>query len=219
MRLLLVEDSARLAEALRIGLAGEGFAVDCSRTLEEARDALRDPVYDLVLLDLGFPDGDGIALLRGMRAAKNAVPILVISARGGLGERVLGLDSGADDYLVKPFAMVELAARCRALLRRPGSSLGAVLQAGNVSLDSTSRQVRIDDATVEVPPRELALLEQLMRRQGMVVPKAMLESSLYAGDAEVTPNAVEAAVSRLRKRLASPAPRWRSTRRTGSGTC
>jgi DNA-binding response OmpR family regulator len=126
----------------------------------------------------------------------------VVTARGGLSDRVSGLDTGADDYLVKPFEMDELLARCRALLRRPGAGLGSVLSAGNLDLDTTARQVRIAGQGIETPRREVALLETLLRRAGQVVPRPALEESLYGFDDEVTPNALEAHVSRLRRRLA-----------------
>ncbi|MER2634929.1 MAG: response regulator transcription factor [Rhizobiaceae bacterium] len=203
MRLLLVEDNTRLATLIRDGLAGHGFAVDWFATMDGAHEALRAVDYQLVLLDLGLPDGDGLDLIRALRRERIATPILVITARGVLGDRVAGLDSGADDYLVKPFDLSELAARCRALLRRPGSTLGAVLGAGNVSLDVGAREVRVDERRVEMTPREVSVLEHLLRRAGQVVPKSALENSLYAMHAEVTPNALEAAVSRLRKRLAA----------------
>ncbi len=124
-----------------------------------------------------------------------------MTARGGLGDRIVGLDLGADDYLVKPFEMVELAARSRALLRRPGSCLGVILEAGNVALDTASRTLEIAGAPVVIAPRELALLEVLLRRTGQVAPKSTLEEQLYSMDADVTPNALEVSVSRLRKRL------------------
>lgn len=203
MRLLLIEDNARLASLIREGLDRQGFAVDWYETIEGAELALQIAVYDLMLLDLGLPDGDGLSLVRNVRQQKNAVPILVLTARGGLDDRVNGLDAGADDYLVKPFQIPELAARCRALLRRPGASLGVQLTAGNVLFDSTARSVVVAGRPVEASPREVDLLEALLRRAGMVVAKPTLENALYSMDAEVTPNALEASVSRLRKRLAA----------------
>lgn len=203
MRLLLVEDNVRLAELIVQGLVNEGFVVDWRDTLEDGREAREAGAYDLVLLDLNLPDGDGLDLVRTLRRQGDVAPILVLTARGGLGDRIAGLDVGADDYLVKPFDIAELAARCRALLRRPGSSLGVVLQAGNLELDTATRTVTVAGVRVETPPRELALLELLLRRSGQVVPKGSLEDSLYSMDADVTPNALETAVSRLRKRLAS----------------
>jgi DNA-binding response OmpR family regulator len=203
MRLLLVEDNPRLAGLIRDGLHGQGFAVDWCGTVAGAETALQINDYDLMLLDLGLPDGDGLDLLRSVRRGKNTTPILVLTARGGLDDRVSGLDAGADDYLVKPFQIPELAARCRALLRRPGSALGTILVCGNVALDTAERAVSVAARPVEAPPREVDLLEHLLRRSGHVVAKPALENSLYAMDAEVTPNALEAVVSRLRKRLAA----------------
>lgn len=203
MRLILIEDNHRLSESIAQSLKSEGFAVDCFDTLAMARDALDMAHYDLVLLDLGMPDGDGMDLIRALRRRGVATPVLVITARDALGDRVRGLDSGADDYLVKPFAAAELAARCRALLRRPGGSLGTVLEVGNVALDVATREVRVAGAPIEMPPREAALLEALMRHSGRIVTKSAIDASLYALHAEVTPNAIDAALSRLRRRLAA----------------
>jgi DNA-binding response OmpR family regulator len=203
MRLLLIEDNPRLAGLIRDGLHGQGFAVDWCHTIADAETALQVNTYDLLLLDLGLPDGDGLELLRRIRHRKDTTPILVLTARSGLDDRVYGLDAGADDYLVKPFQLPELAARCRALMRRPGAALGTILTCGNVMLDTAQRSITIGTHRVEAPPREGALLEQLLRRSGNVVAKAALENSLYAMDAEVTPNALEAVVSRLRRRLAA----------------
>lgn len=203
MRLLLVEDNARLAALVREGLAGQGFAVDWCDTAAGAEAALQVTRYDLLLLDIGLPDGDGLDLLRTIRRRRDTLPILLLTARGGLDDRVSGLDAGADDYLVKPIQVPELAARCRALLRRPGAALGTTLGCGNVTLDTAARSIAIAEAAIEAPPREVDLLEQLLRRSGHVVAKAALENALYAMDADVTPNALEAVVSRLRRRLAT----------------
>jgi DNA-binding response OmpR family regulator len=201
MRLLLIEDNARLGALLVDGLVQDGFVVDWRETLEEGLEARGLAAYDLILLDLGLPDGDGLDLVKQLRRSRDSVPILILTARGGLGERIAGLDVGADDYLVKPFDIAELAARCRALLRRPGSCLGVILEAGNVALDTANRSLEVAGTPVAMSPRELALLEHLLRRAGQVVAKTLLEDQLYAMDAEVTPNALEVAVSRLRKRL------------------
>jgi DNA-binding response OmpR family regulator len=203
MRLLLIEDNQRLAELIEAGMLAQGFAVDRCATIAGAHSALASSTFDLILLDLGLPDGDGIDLLRAIRRRASDTPVLVITARDALGERVLGLDSGADDYLVKPFEIAELAARCRALLRRPGHCLGTILEAGNVALDTSHRQVHVANRAIEMPPREIALLELLIRHFGRVVTRASIDTSLYAFDDEVSPNAVEAAVSRLRRRLAA----------------
>jgi DNA-binding response OmpR family regulator len=201
MRLLLVEDNVRLASLVREGLDQQGFAVDWCETAGGAEHALQITEYDLVLLDLGLPDGEGLDLVRALRRRKDTMPILILTARGGLDDRVLGLDAGADDYLVKPFQIPELAARCRALLRRPGALLGTELIAGNVALNSAQRGVTVAGLVIDAPPREVDLLECLLRRAGQVVSKPAIEGALYSMDAEVTPNALEACVSRLRRRL------------------
>jgi DNA-binding response OmpR family regulator len=203
MRLLLVEDNARLAGLIADGLSGQGFALDCCASIDDAQAAQQLCTYDLMLLDLGLPDGDGIDFIRALRRAQDMTPILVLTARAGLDDRVAGLDAGADDYLVKPFQIPELAARCRALLRRPGAALATELAAGNVVLDTAQRALTVAAVHVDATPREVDLLEQLLRRAGHVLPKPVLENALYAMDAEVTPNALEASVSRLRKRLAA----------------
>ena len=166
MRVLLAEDNGRLAALIAEGLTEQGFVLDRFSTLGEAEESAALAKYDLLLIDLGMPDGDGVDFIRALRRKGDTTPILVITARNGLGDRVGGLDSGADDYLVKPFEMPELAARCRALLRRPGSSLGATLTVENLVFDSVEREVRISERVVPVPPRELDLLERLMRRAG-----------------------------------------------------
>lgn len=203
MRLLLVEDNPQLAQLVQEGLTRQGFVIDRCGSLKEAMTARGAASYDLILLDLGLPDGDGMSLVRELRKASDSTPILILTARGGLNDRLIGLDGGADDYLVKPFEIAELAARCRALLRRPGASLGVVLHLGNVALDTTTRTVTVNEQRIEVPPREVALLEQLLRRAEQVVRRNQLEESLYSFGEEVTPNALESAVSRLRKRLTS----------------
>ena len=203
MRLLLVEDNPQLAQLVQDGLCAQGFVIDRCGSLKEALATRSAATYDLILLDLGLPDGDGMNLVRKLRQANDSIPILILTARGGLNDRLTGLDGGADDYLVKPFEIAELAARCRALLRRPGASLGVVLQLGNVALDTTTRTVTVNEQRIDVPPREVALLEQLLRRAEQVVRRSQLEESLYSFGEDVTPNALESAVSRLRRRLAA----------------
>jgi two-component system OmpR family response regulator len=203
MRLLLVEDNARLSGLVSRALIAEGFAIDAADTLRAAQELLELVTFDLILVDLGLPDGDGLTLIKAVRARSDSTPILIITARGGLDDRITGLDLGADDYLVKPFATEELAARCRALLRRPGGALGTILAAGNLSLDCNAREACVDSMRIDLPPRELSLLELLLRRAGQVVPRSNLENGLYSMGEEVSPNALEAAVSRLRRRLAA----------------
>lgn len=200
LRLLLVEDHAPLAEALSDALRRAGFAVDHAPDAETARELAALGGHDLVLLDLGLPDGDGLALLAAWRQRRE-LPVIVLTARGGLDDRLAGLDSGADDYVVKPVQTAELIARCRAVLRRPGKRLGAVLRAGALELDTTTREVAFAGGAIGLGRRETGVLEQLLRRKGRVVPRRALEDALYGVDDEVGPNALEAAVSRLRRAL------------------
>lgn len=203
MRLLLVEDNARLADLMASGLRNAGFVVDAVATQADAKTALAVVAYDLLLLDIGLPDAEGTTLLPPLRADGHHLPVLIVTARGGLQDRVKGLDLGADDYLVKPFEMAELLARCRALLRRPGQSLGVRLGVGDLVLDTAAYRVTVAGREVEISRRELALLELLLRRVGQVVSKQSVEQALYSFDQDVSPNAIEAVVSRLRKRLAA----------------
>jgi two-component system response regulator TctD len=201
MRLLLVEDNERFAGLLKQGLAGAGFTVDVLTTVADATAALEMGSCDIVVLDLGLPDGDGLDVLSAMRRRRDATPVLILTARGSLKDRVTGLQSGADDYLVKPFALEELVARLQALLRRPGNLLGLALKLGNLTLDTIARQVFVEDRPMSFSAREIAVLEHLMRRSGRVVAKTLLESSLYGLSQEVGSNAVEVYVHRLRRHL------------------
>ena len=201
MRVLMVEDEADLAMLVRGGLSREGFAVDIATTLGEAREAVATVRYDVVLLDLTLPDGDGLDLLRQWRRQQNPTPVVVVTARDSLDEKVAGLNVGADDYLGKPYAMAELVARVRAIMRRPAGALGNVLKAGNLRFDTGTSAVTVGEAGLPLPRRELALLEVLMRRVGQVVTRQAIENSLYGFDDIVDSNAMEASVSRLRKRL------------------
>jgi DNA-binding response OmpR family regulator len=201
MRILLVEDNERLLGLTRSGLARAGFDADGVTTAADAGAALHAIAYSAVVLDLGLPDQDGLSLLGRMRAAGNTVPVLILTARGGVEDRVRGLDAGADDYLVKPFAQEELVARIRVLLRRPGGLLGRALDFGNVCLDTISREVTIGGVPQFPSPREMAVLELLLRRAGRVVPKKVVEDHLFGLGGEVGSNAVEVYVHRLRKQL------------------
>lgn len=201
MRILLIEDNERLAELVTKGLAANGLAADAFPTIGDAEAALASIDYQAVVLDLGLPDGDGLDLLKQIRKRGEGVPVLVLTARDGVEDRVRGLNAGADDYVLKPFAMEELVARIRALLRRPGHALSVRLTCGKIELDTTSREVWIDGQAVAIPRRETEMLEQLLRRAGRVVPKRTLEEGLYSFDANISSNSVEALMSRLRKRL------------------
>lgn len=201
MRLLLIEDNERLGQLIREGLTKDGLAVDWQRSLEEGEATLEAAAFDLVLLDLGLPDGDGLDLIRRLRRTSDTTPILVLTARGGLTDRITGLDAGADDYLIKPFDIAELSARCRALLRRPAQGLTPVLSAGRLTFDTSTRQAANDGVPIDLSRREAGLLEALMRRAGSVLTKQALEEAVYDFNEPVTPNAVEVAISRLRRKL------------------
>jgi DNA-binding response OmpR family regulator len=202
MRLLLVEDNERLSALIRAGLAKVGFETDAFTTAAEAEAAIRSAAYSAVILDLGLPDQDGLILLRGLRASGNVLPILILTARGGIEDRVRGLDAGADDYLVKPFAQEELVARIRVMMRRPGSLLGDALELGALRLDTVSRQVMLGNSPQFFSPREIAVLEILLRRAGRVVPKKIVEDHLFGLSGDVGSNAIEVYIHRLRKQLA-----------------
>ena len=201
MRILLVEDNDRLADLVAIGLRTAGFVMDVFATMAEAEAAFATATYQAVILDLGLPDGDGLDLLKRLRAGGATCPMMVLTARDGINDRVLGLNAGADDYLLKPFAMEELVARLRAVLRRPGAALSVLLSSGDLTFDTISREVRVRGALVSMPRREMEMLEHLLRRTGKVIPKRVLEESLYGFDDEVSSNTVEVLISRLRKRL------------------
>ena len=201
MRLLLVEDSPRLCELLDERVRGAGWRLDALATIAAAMEATRSITYDLVLVDLGLPDGDGKALIRTLRSRGSEVPILVLTARGSIEERVEALDCGADDYLVKPFNHVEFLARCRALLRRSGPHRSEQIEFGRLIFDPASGSVRVAGEIVPVSPRERSLLELLLRHADSVVAKERIEVALSAFGEEISTNAVELAISRLRRRL------------------
>jgi DNA-binding response OmpR family regulator len=201
MRLLLVEDNDRLAQLVVKGLTSAGFTLDRVGCLEEADAALATAKFDAVVLDLGLPDGDGADWLRRRRTAGVGVPVLMLTARASTGEKVKGLNSGADDYLAKPFEMDELVARVKALLRRPGGVLGLILELGRLSFDTVHREASVAGRRLTLSASELTLLELLLRRVGRVVPRRILEEGLYGFDDDVGPNSLEAHVSRLRRKL------------------
>lgn len=202
MRVLVVEDNKELAALVGKGLDAAGFASDVVATAADARTVLATTRYAAVVLDLGLPDEDGLAVLGELRARADATPVLVLTARGGVRDRVQGLRGGADDYLVKPFAMEELVARLQALLRRPGELLGRSLKLGNVVFDTEARQVFIGATPQLFSAREVAVLEILMRRGGRVVSKKLVEDQLFGLDIDISSNAIEVYVHRLRRQLA-----------------
>jgi len=204
MRILLIEDDPNLGRAVQEHLSLAGHAVDLAPTVAEGEDALAVTDYALVLLDLRLPDGDGLDLLRRLRARSDWRPVIVLTARDQITDRIAGLGAGADDYLVKPFDLGELQARVRAVARRAGGMTEAELRFGAVTLCPEDHRALRDGAEVVLTAREWAILERLLRRPGAVVSRAQLEDALYALGAETESNAVEVYVSRIRKKLGAP---------------
>ncbi|MBY0325037.1 MAG: response regulator transcription factor [Reyranella sp.] len=202
MRILLVEDNAELVALVVKGLERSGFSADPVGNAADAGHALAAIRYAAVVLDLGLPDEDGLTWLRDVRARGDSTHVLMLTARDGVSDRVIGLRTGADDYLVKPFAIEELVARLRALLRRSDNLLGQRLTLGNVALDTEGRQVTVDGTVRPFSSRETAVLEILLRRCGNVAPKRLFEDHLFGLTDEVGSNAVEVYIHRLRRRLA-----------------
>lgn len=201
MRLLIAEDNRRLGHYLRTALSDRGFTVDLVETAGDAEAALFSVDYKALILDLGLPDADGVSLLKTMRTNNDMRPVLILTARDSTQMLVDTLNSGADDYLCKPFEMDELVARIRALLRRPGERKSVAMTEANLLLNTVEREVRVDGKVLEVPRREFYALELLLRRTGSVVSKATMENMLYAFGDEISSNAVEVVIHRLRKRL------------------
>jgi DNA-binding response OmpR family regulator len=201
MRLLLVEDDTMLGRGMRQGLAEAGFTVDWVTDGHAAELALANGVYDLALLDVGLPAKDGMTLLSEMRARRDALPVLIVTARDSVADRVAGLNAGADDYVLKPFDLDELVARVRALLRRRAGAAGPLLECGGIVLDPVRREVRKDGQEVPLSAREFALLEALMQRPGAVLSREQLEDTVYGWGEEVGSNAVEVHLHKLRRKL------------------
>jgi DNA-binding response OmpR family regulator len=201
MRLLLVEDDDLLGQGLANGLTQAGFAVDRVRTAEDAEVALETTHYDAAILDLGLPGMDGLALLRQRRAARDATPVLVLTARDTVADKIKGLDAGGDDYLVKPFDLNEVLARLRALLRRSQGKSAPLLKHGRITLDPASHDVTLDGKPVALSGREFAVLQELLFNAGRVLTRAQLEDRLYGWGEEVESNAIEVHIHNLRKKL------------------
>jgi len=207
MRLLLAEDDRMIGAGVQQGLKQDGFAVDWVRDGRAAELALRENVHDLVLLDLGLPGKQGLDVLATMRRRGDARPVLILTARDAVADRVAGLDAGADDYLVKPFDLTELAARVRALLRRREGRVEPVMTVGELELNPATREVRLHGAAVALSAREYALLAALVVRPGAILSRAQLEEKLYGWNAEIESNAVEVHLSALRRKLGPDAIR------------
>lgn len=202
MRVLLVEDEPEMAAALCIALTRHDMLVDHVANLAQANRVAHDGLHDVVLLDRQLPDGDGLSLIPKLRARGCTVPVLVLTARGDLADRIAGLDDGADDYLGKPFAFEELLARLRALLRRPQQMQSEVVRVGRLSFDFGHREVAIGGQPLPLPRRELLVVEALIRRMGRMVLRSVLMEAVFGLDDEIQSNALDAHISRVRRKLA-----------------
>ncbi len=205
MRILIVEDDELVADAIARGLAMAGFAVDRAGSATAASAALAREPFDLAVVDVGLPGADGLTLVRRLRRAGSSLPILILTARDALAVKVEALDLGADDFLRKPFEQAELAARCRALIRRAQLNAHGRLSLGTLSIDVMGRQLRIGDCPVELTAREWLVLECLALNPGRIVSKERLQQAIASWDQALTPNAVEVYVSRVRAKLGNAA--------------
>ena len=203
MRLLVVEDDAMIGNGIRTGLRLEGYTVDWVRDGAAAELATAATAYDAIVLDLGLPGKTGLELLAHWRKQQNPVPVLIVTARDAVADRVRGLDTGADDYLVKPFDLDELAARLRALLRRRAGRATPVIAIGPLTLDPASHAVHLDGAAVNLSAREFGVLHALLESPGVPLSRAQLEDRLYGWEEEIGSNAVEVHIHALRRKLGS----------------
>jgi DNA-binding response OmpR family regulator len=201
LRVLLVEDEPDMASALAAALKRYDMVVDLVATLADAEEAVASNAYEAILLDRQLPDGDGLSLIPKLRAKGVSVPVIVLTARGELADRVAGLNGGADDYLGKPFAVEELLARLRAVLRRPADLSSETVKLGRLSFDLGNREASVAGLPLDLPRRELLVLETLLRRMGRTVARSFLEEAVYSIDDEIQSNALDTHVSRLRRKL------------------
>lgn len=205
MRVLLIEDDKVLGEAVRDHVAADGHAVDWSTTLSEAEDHIAVAAYQLILLDLNLPDGRGIDFLTHLRRTGAGTPVIILTARDQIADRIGGLNAGADDYLVKPFDLGELTARLASVARRYAGNANPLLTIGDIAIDQARRVIYVDGVETDLTAREWAVMEEFISRPGATVPKRQIEDALYAFGAEVESNTVEVYVSRLRKKLGQTA--------------
>jgi DNA-binding response OmpR family regulator len=205
VRLLLVEDDDIVADAILRGLTAANYSVHRVMSAEAAQAAIADEEFALAVIDVGLPGADGLTLVRRLRSAGKSLPTLILTARCTLSDKVKALDLGADDFLSKPFEAAELAARCRALMRRSHGANSGVVKLNRMSVDLVGKRLRIDDAEVELTAREWSVLECLVRRMGLIVSKDRLQQAVASPDHDITPNAVEVHISRLRAKLGTAA--------------
>lgn len=205
MRILLIEDEHKIARALKKALEQESYAVDVAYDGDEGYAMATTEPYDVAIVDRMLPGAyDGLAIIKGMRDQKIHTPVLILTALGGLNDKTTGLDSGADDYLVKPFALEELLARVRALLRRPTEQQSTTLKAGDLSLNTLTFEVKREDQAIQLTGKEFALLEYLMRNQDRPLPKELIISHVWDYDADILPNTVEVYIKYLRNKIDGP---------------
>jgi DNA-binding response OmpR family regulator len=201
MRILVVEDEHKIANSIKRGFEQESWATDVAYDGEEGFDMASSEEYDVIVLDLMLPKMDGMEICRKLRAEENHTPILILTARGELADKVSGLNTGADDYLVKPFAFEELLARVRALSRRPKEGIGTILKVGNLELDVNSFEVKNGNKIIELSRKEFALLEYLMRNAGKVVSKENIIAHVWDYESDILPNTVEVFIGYLRDKI------------------
>lgn len=201
MRILLVEDDPLIGDGLNIGLGKLGFTVDWFKNGLDGREALLQAPYDAVILDLGLPGVDGLSILKEWRIQGHKEPVLILTAKGDVDQRIIGLDSGADDYLAKPFALAEVAARIKALIRRNINNLSPLITLGNLTFNPQSKTVCLNQKEVVLSPKELSLLELLLNNKNKVLSKETIENKIYSWDDDVSSNAVEVHIHHLRKKL------------------
>jgi two-component system, OmpR family, response regulator len=205
MRILLIEDDELVADAVVRGLSIAGFTVDHAASAENGRAALRTEHFDLAVVDIGLPNADGLSLLGALRNEGTAMPVLMLTARDTLADKIRAFELGADDFLMKPFEQAELAARCRALIRRAGLTPSGLVRLGGLTIDLNGHQLQVNGAVVELTRREWLVLESLAHNLGRIVTKDRLMQALAGWEQDLTPNAVETHVSRLRSKLGSAA--------------
>jgi two-component system copper resistance phosphate regulon response regulator CusR len=207
MRILVVEDEKKVAAFLEAGLQEQGFAVDCCHDGDHALALAGSRPYDALVLDIMIPGRDGLSVLRRLRTDKNSVPVILLTARSDVSERIEGLETGADDYLTKPFSMQELVARLRAVLRRRDGGGGLVIQTcGDLSLNPSSREVKRGTQRIELTPREFALLEVLLRNPGRAVTRVEISQAVWSQQFDSGTNVVDVAIQRLRRKIDDPFP-------------
>jgi DNA-binding response OmpR family regulator len=218
MRILVIEDEPKIAQAIKRGLVLKGFAVDVVHDSDSGLTAAGDPDYDVIVLDRMLPGNlDGVGLCRKLREDGSNTPVIMLTARGTIGDKVEGLNSGADDYLVKPFSFDELTARVRALLRRPQVQVGTQLQLEDLSLDTNNYEVRRGDTDIKLSHKEFSLLEYFMHHAGQVITKDMIISHVWDQDADILPNTIEVYIGYLRNKIDRPFPNSKPLLQTQRG--